>query len=163
MVRGWPSCASRPITDPQLLEQIRTSDEGRGHRGIEELRHELAAVDRRTPAGRVKVMQLEIFLGLLHMLFGEFTDADSRFAAAQVADPNCPLQAAGEHRGLARVAALRRGETGKLRRVLQRLEVHFSAGAGRRFIRAPPARARRSAALPPPSSSDPKIWASSGS
>ncbi len=109
--QGLAVRASRPITDPQSLEQIRTSDEGRGHRGIEELRHELAAVDRRTPAGRAQVMQLEIFLGLLHMSVGEFTDADSRFAAAQAADPNCPLDLLANIEALRGVAALRRGET----------------------------------------------------
>ena len=45
---------SRPIADPQSLEEVRTSDEGRGQRGIAQLRHELAAVDVRTKGGRAR-------------------------------------------------------------------------------------------------------------
>jgi hypothetical protein len=75
--QGLALRSSRPITDPQSLEQVRTSNEGRGERGIERMRQELAAVDRRTPAGRARVI---IFLGLLHMSVGEFTEADHRFA-----------------------------------------------------------------------------------
>jgi ASPIC and UnbV/FG-GAP-like repeat len=109
--QGLALRSSRPITDPQSLEQVRTSDEGRGQRGIDRVRQELVAVDRRTPAGRARVIQLEIFLGLLHMSVGEFTEADRRFAEAQAADPDCPDLLRANIEALRGVAALRRGET----------------------------------------------------
>jgi FG-GAP-like repeat/ASPIC and UnbV len=109
--QGLTLRGSRPITDPQSLEQIRTSDEGRGKRGIDQLRQELAAVDRRTPAGRAQVIQLEIFVGLLHMSIGEFAEADHRFAEAYAADPDCPRLLLANIEALRGVAAMRRGET----------------------------------------------------
>jgi FG-GAP-like repeat/ASPIC and UnbV len=102
---------SRPIADPQSLEEVRTSDEGRGQRGIAQLRDELAAVDVRTPAGRAQALQLQVFLGQLHMSIGEFAEADGRFAAAQAADPDCPRMVRANIEALRGVAALRRGET----------------------------------------------------
>ena len=102
---------SLPITDPQSLEQVRMSDEWRGERGINRLRQELAAVDRQTPAGRAQVVQLDTFLGLLHMSVGEFTEADRLFAEAQVIDSDCPGALRANIEALRGVAALRRGET----------------------------------------------------
>ena len=102
---------SRPITDPRSLEQVRTSDEGRGQRGIDRTRAELAAIDRRIPAGRAEAMQACVFLGLLHMSVGEFTEADRSFDEAQAIDPDCPELLRANIQALRGVAALRRGES----------------------------------------------------
>ena len=102
---------SRPITDPQSLEQVRTSDQGRGERGIARLGDELKSIDRRTPAGRAQALQLLVFLGELQMSVGEFAEADRLFSEAQKVDPDSPRLLRANLEALRGVAALRRGET----------------------------------------------------
>jgi hypothetical protein len=109
--QGLASRYAQPITDPQSLEQVRTSDEGRSQRGIAILKRELSAVDRQTPAGRAQALQLEVFLGLLNMSIGEFVEADRWLSDASVADPECPPMVRANIEALRGVAALRRGET----------------------------------------------------
>ena len=152
---------SLPITDPRSLEQIRTSSEKRGERGIEKLRKELAAVDRQTPASRARA-QLDTFLGILHMSIGEFTEADRLFAEAQVADPTAPgcwWRTSRPFAGSRHCVAARR----KTALPAATARAASSRWRPKRFTRAPPGRATRSATSPPTSSSDPRTWASSGS
>ena len=101
---------SRPITDPQSLEQVRTSDQGRGERGIARLSEELKSIDRRTPAGRAQALQLLVFIGELQMSVGEFAEADRFFDEAQKVDPDSPRLLRANLEALRGVAALRRGE-----------------------------------------------------
>ena len=56
-------------------------------------------------------LQLEIFLGILHMSVGDFTEADHVLAEAQAADPDCPRLLLANIEALRGVAAMRRGET----------------------------------------------------
>jgi hypothetical protein len=102
---------TREIKDPTSLAEIRSSSEGRAHRGIARLRKELDAIDRRSPSGRVRALQQMVFLGLLHMSEGEFVEADSWLAQAQEIDPACPRLLKANIEALRGVAALRRGET----------------------------------------------------
>ena len=107
---GFSMQYSRPVSDPQSLEQVRTSLEGRGQRGILKIDEELKTVDRRTPQGRARALQLNVIAGLLHMSVGEFVEADGRFTEAQQADPACPAALRSNIEALRGVAALRRGE-----------------------------------------------------
>jgi hypothetical protein len=109
--QGLATRFSRPITDPESLEQVRTADEGRGQRGIKQLRAELATIDRGTPAGRAQALQCLVFLGLLHMSIGQFVEADGLFDQAQSVDPDCPRMVRANLEALRGVASLRRGET----------------------------------------------------
>jgi hypothetical protein len=108
--QGLAQRFSRSITDPQSLEQVRTADEGRGQRGIAQLKSELASVDRRTAAGRAQALQCLVFLALLHMSDGEFVEADQTLDQAQNVDPDCPRMLRANLDALRGVAALRRGE-----------------------------------------------------
>jgi FG-GAP-like repeat/ASPIC and UnbV len=109
--QGLAARYSLPITDPQSLLQVRTSDEGRSQRGIAILKRELARVDRQSPAGRAQALQLEVFLGILHMTIGKFAEADRWLSDAAVADPGSPSMLRANIEALRGVAALRRGET----------------------------------------------------
>jgi hypothetical protein len=101
---------SRPITDPQSLEQVRTADEKRGERAIARLSKELSSIDRRTPTGRAQGLQLLVFLGELQMSVGEFAEADRLFDEAEKVDPDSPRLVRANLEALRGVAALRRGE-----------------------------------------------------
>ena len=125
---GLAARFSRPITDPQSLEQVRTSDEGRG-RQRDRSTAGGAGRDRSPgprPAGRRRSSSASSS-GLLHMSVGEFTEADRCFAEAQVSRSRLSQLAQSEHRGPARGRrpAARRGR--ELHRLLQRVELHLPA------------------------------------
>jgi hypothetical protein len=107
---GFAMQFSRPVEDPKSLEQVRTSLEGRGHRGIVQKEQELAEIDRQTTKGRAQALQISVIIGLLHMSEGEFAQADRWFAEAYQADPACPELLRANIEALRGVAALRRGE-----------------------------------------------------
>jgi hypothetical protein len=101
---------SRPIADPQSLEQVRARGEGRADRGIDRLREVLAAVDRRTADGRAQAIRLNLVIGCLKMSAGEFVEADRHFAEAQGIDRNGPGPLLANIEAMRGVAAMRRGE-----------------------------------------------------
>ena len=101
---------SRPIADPQSLDEVRTSDEGRGQRGIAQLRDELAAVDVRTKAGRRRRSSSRSSSACCTCRSASSSRRDGRFAAAQEADPGAPPMLRANIDALRGVAALRRGE-----------------------------------------------------
>ena len=155
---------SRPIADPQSLE--RGPDVRRGARPARDRSTAGRAGRGRSSgpkAGRAQALQLQVFLGLLHMSIGEFVEADRRFAEAQAVDPDCPGLVRANIEALRGVAALRRGETENCVACCNGSSCIFPlAAAGR-----PPSPVRLARGDPPlhrpTSSSGPRTWASAGS
>jgi hypothetical protein len=99
------------VEDARSLEEIRRSLDGRGERGIARKLEELAGVDRGTAAGRMRALQLNIILALLHLSIGECAEAERRCALALESEPDCPRLLRANIVALRGVAAMRRGET----------------------------------------------------
>ena len=116
------------MADPGSLEQVGTALAGRGRRGLEYLRGVLADVPRDDPTAPQQIVQLHLSIGGLHMYEGEFDAAVREFEAARDCEPDRRRPRAGELRGPAGDgrSEARRGR--ELRRVLQRGELHLSAG-----------------------------------
>ena len=106
------------------------------------------------------MLQLEVFLGLLHMSIGEFAKADRWLSEAQAADADCPPLVLANMEALAGRGPEARRD-GKLRRMLQRFELHIPT----RSRRSPPESFRLARGDPgctPTSNSGPRTWAFGG-
>jgi hypothetical protein len=104
---------SAPIADRGSLSQCYDSAAGRSTRGIADLQSliaELAIAQPRPPDYDRRRAMLQIFIGLLHMYDGRFTDASSWFQKAMAENPDLAREERANLLALCGVAALRRGE-----------------------------------------------------
>ena len=142
--QGLAAHYSQPITDPRSLEQVRTADEQRSERGIASVLSELKAVDRQTPAGRAQATPARGLSRAPPHVDRRVRQGRPMAKRGTSGRSRLPPARASEHRGPARGRRPEARRDGKLRRLLQRVELHFPTRSRRSPPAIRPARARRS-------------------